>query len=141
MSALLFAVSWTDSVPLVETLLTAGATINDDLDNEECNPLTRAAVTGNRAVFEFLLTKGGKPDAIDVFGQQPLQRATRINSEKGVRILLDAGADVDFKEEKWGMTALHYAASTNSTSEIAQLLLDHVADINSKDDSGTTPIF
>lgn len=50
----------------------------------------------------------------------------------------DAGADVDFKEEKWGMTALHYAA--NSTSEIAQLLLDHGADINSKDVAGTTPI-
>jgi ankyrin repeat protein len=141
MSALMFAVTWTDSVPLVETLLKAGATINDDLDNEECNPLTRAAVNGNRTVFEFLLTKGGKPDVIDIFGQQPLQRATRSSLEKGVRVLLDAKADVNFREEKFGMTALHYAAATNDNTTIAQLLLDHGADINAKDDTGTTPIF
>ena len=140
MSALMFAVTWTDSVPLIEALLKAGATINDDLDNEECNPLTRAAVNGNRTVFEFLLTKGGKPDVIDIFGQQPLQRAVRTSTEKGVRILLDAKADVHFKEERWGMTALHYAGSSNNTSTIAQLLLDQGADINVKDDSGTTPL-
>ena len=139
MSALMFAVTWTDSVPLVEALLKAGATI-DDLDNEECNPLTRAAVNGNRTIFEFLLAQGGKPDVIDIFGQQPLQRAARISSEKGVRILLDAKADVHFKEEKFGMTALHYAGMSNDNTAIAQMLLDHGADINAKDDYGTTPL-
>jgi serine/threonine-protein phosphatase 6 regulatory ankyrin repeat subunit A len=140
MSALMFAVTWTDSVPLTEALLKAGATINDDLDNEECNPLTRAAVNRNRTIFEFLLTQGGNADVIDIFGQQPLQRAARISSEKGVEILLDAKADVHFKEEKFGMTALHYAARSNNDTAIAQMLLDHGADVNARDDLGTTPL-
>lgn len=141
MTPLCFAAIWTDSVPLVECILRAGATINDDLDNEECTPVTRAALCSNRAVFEYLLAQGGKIDVVDIFGQQPLQRNAKCSCEKGVRMLLDAKADVDFKDEKWGMTALHYGATTNANTHIAQMLLDSGADINAKDDSGSTPLF
>lgn len=140
MTPLMYAAAWTDSVPLVEALIAAGATIND-IDNEECTPITRAALNENSTVFDFLVAQGGKTDVIDIFGQQPLQKATRLSRQKGVRILLDAKADVHFKDKKWGMTALHYAGGTNDKTVIAQLLLDHGADINGKDDAGATPIF
>ena len=53
-------------------------------------------------------------------------------------LLLDAGADVNVKDDS-GWTPLYHAASEGHT-EIAKLLLDAGADVNVKDDSGWTPL-
>ena len=66
----------------------------------------------------------------------------RRAAEKGridvVRLLLDAGADVDQREgSDW--TALFSAASEGHL-EVVELLLDAGADFNVKDGSGETPL-
>jgi ankyrin repeat protein len=42
--------------------------------------------------------------------------------------------------DHWGTTPLHVAAHANQTA-IAQLLIDHIADLNAQNRKGRTPMF
>jgi ankyrin repeat protein len=59
-----------------------------------------------------------------------------------VELLLNEGANVDAvnQNEHWGTTPLHAAAHANQ-AKIAQLLLDHGANVKAKDMEGRTPMF
>lgn len=69
-----------------------------------------------------------------------LHTATRKDSEFAVKLLLDAGVDVNSKLRLDQSTPLHSVRLINSTS-MAALLLDRGADVNAIDESGKTPIF
>jgi ankyrin repeat protein len=73
-----------------------------------------------------------------IFGNTPLKIAAVRGDAKAVSILLRAGADVNAIVED-GCTALHYAAGFNHT-EIVQLLLEHGAFTDVRNDFGRTPI-
>lgn len=73
-----------------------------------------------------------------------LIKAVIDNNITKVRKLLDPEEDEDlldinFQEEKFGNTALHYAMHLNST-RIAELLLDHGAHLRIKNFKGEDPI-
>lgn len=57
-----------------------------------------------------------------------------------VRELIATGINVDSKNRKQGMTALHWACEVMGTVETVETLLDAGADINARDKSGTTPL-
>jgi hypothetical protein len=65
-----------------------------------------------------------------------LMREIQTHSLHNIRILLDAGADVNHADNR-GMTAL-IAAQQEGHDEIATLLLEHGATINQEDANGTT---
>ena len=67
-------------------------------------------------------------DEIDEYGYTPLIQAAIVNSVSKSRILLQAGATVDFPDLT-GRTALHWAAS-NSNRALCELLLNHGANPN-----------
>jgi ankyrin repeat protein len=56
-------------------------------------------------------------------------------------LLLEAGADVNARNnnEHWGTTPLHAAAHANQAA-IAQILLDHGADLTAPDLTGQPPM-
>ena len=64
--------------------------------------------------------------------------AVKTGIAKGVKKHLDAGADVNLKDN-WGRTPLHYAAN-GGHKEIAELLITNGANINKKNDEGKTPL-
>ena len=64
--------------------------------------------------------------------------AVKTGIAKGVKKHLDAGADVNLKDN-WGRTPLHYAAGAGY-KEIAELLITNGANINKKNDGGETPL-
>ena len=68
----------------------------------------------------------------------PIHDAARDGDIAGVEALLDAGVDVNAKEEN-GMTPLHYAAQYGR-KEIVELLIDEGAEVNAKDEDGWTPL-
>ena len=76
----------------------------------------------------------------------PIHDAARDGDIAGVEALLDAGVDVNAKEEN-GMTPLHYAAQYGR-KEIVELLIDEGAEVNAKSktvgvlghDTDTTPL-
>ena len=65
--------------------------------------------------------------------------ATRNKDLTCIQALLDAGMDVNAKDNNDGWIPLHYAAY-NGRKEIAELLISQGADMNANDVGGRTPL-
>ena len=72
------------------------------------------------------------------FGSSPLISATFLDVAEAVKLLIDAGADLNSKNKE-GSTALHTAAAFGKT-EIANMLMDAGADLNVQNNEGSTPL-
>ncbi|RDH82056.1 MAG: hypothetical protein DIZ78_16645 [endosymbiont of Escarpia spicata] len=77
-----------------------------------------------------LAAEGTLPFSEGVFKQGDIEN---------VRILLENGAEPNVVDSNFGYTPLHSAAQTNHI-EMVQLLLDHGADVNIKQEGGFCPI-
>jgi ankyrin repeat protein len=73
-----------------------------------------------------------------IFGDTPLIIAAGWGKSDAVRLLLDAGADVDATGEDH-QTALHRAIESG-VPEVVELLINSGARIDAKDDHGNTPM-
>ena len=75
--------------------------------------------------------------SVGIFGSQPLKTAVTWGDLTPVKLLLDAGADVDAKHEG-GDTALHHALRMSHFS-VARLLLSRGADQSIRNNDGKLP--
>jgi ankyrin repeat protein len=92
-------------------------------------------------VLKRLIAAGARVEAKDsVFGGTPLAAAVQGRKVVNVRVLLEAGSDVNhiLKPGDMRRTLLHLAAQ-DGIPEIIQLLLDWRADPNILDEMGGTP--
>ena len=74
----------------------------------------------------------------DMFGYTVLMWAAWYNSPEVAKLLLDAGADVDAKDN-FGWTALMLTAWEDS-ADVTELLIAAGADANAKDNDGETAL-
>jgi ankyrin repeat protein len=141
-------------VNVVNTLIAAGANVNHALPEGETILMT-AARTGNVGVLSALLKRDARVEARDGFyGETALIWATAADHAEAVRVLLDAGADVnarsasaEFARRNAGLTRLSlgqwtplmYAARENAINT-ARVLLDHGAGVNLTDPDGSTAL-
>jgi|SRR5215471_5098375 len=105
--------------------------------------IIKAAKKGSvESVKALLAGHPGLLDARDKDGSTPLHCAVWKGHPEMVEALINAGADVNARNENdhWGTTPLHAAAHANQAG-IAQLLIDRGADLNAKDREGRTPLF
>jgi ankyrin repeat protein len=124
-------------IATAQSFLAEGVDVNTVAENGE-TPLHRAAKQGNHLAVEFLLARGASIGAKDKDGKTPLHHTvignprTWVQTDNTVIVqaLLDKGADVNAVDQD-GWSPLHYAAS-GGVSEIAQLLVDNGADINTE---------
>ncbi|KAM9347715.1 uncharacterized protein ankrd50l [Symphorus nematophorus] len=134
------------SANVVELLLKQGS---DPLDNDHQGqtPLTLASRQGHVKVLSVLLqwAKGQEPETavqmmehIDNEGWTALRSAAWGGHSEAVRLLLDAGADVDGCDGE-GRTALR-AAAWGGHEEIVLTLLDYGAQVDKADSKGRTPL-
>ncbi|PGH07901.1 hypothetical protein AJ80_07941 [Polytolypa hystricis UAMH7299] len=104
-------------------------------------PLKYAAYQGDVELARVLIAGGAdinySPDT-PAHWSHPLHCAVDSSKEEIVKLLLDAGADVNVKNAN-GDTPLHSAAGS-SKEEIVRLLLDAGADIDDMTKSGSTPL-
>ena len=95
------------------------------------------------ATVELLLRLGVDPNITDAGGHTPLYCLGNECREKAgvtaVRILVQAGANVDAQDGVKHCTALHMAARRGSV-DVAQALLDCGANIEARDSLGDTPL-
>ena len=68
-----------------------------------------------------------------------IHQAAKTGNIKAVKQHLAAGADVNAKDDKFGLTPLHFAAGRDR-KEIVELLIAKGVNVNEKDNRGGTPL-
>jgi ankyrin repeat protein len=104
--------------------------------------MIKAAKAGEVAAIARLLTLDkGLINARDKDGSTPLHCAAWKGHAEVVKILLDAGAEVNARSqnEHYGDTALHAAAHGNQ-KDVVRILIARGADLNAKNRIGRTPL-
>ncbi len=110
-------------------LLAAGAHFTD-VGHAGQPGIKLAVLSGSTALVEWMIARGADLDASDAFGTA-LMEAARLGHSASVRLLIQAGATVDFQNQ-FRAQAIHEAANL----EIAGLLIDAGANIDAVEGSG-----
>ena len=122
------ALAWAamrSNTDIAELLLNAGA--DPDLANAfGVAPLSLAIQNGSAAMVRLLVENGADPNVARENGETALMTAVRMGQVKVMRLLLDHGAAVNARENKFGQTALMWAAGN---PDAVRLLVDRGADV------------
>jgi ankyrin repeat protein len=106
-------------------LLKAGADPN--LTNElGIGPLSLAIANGSLEIVSQLLAHGADPNVARENGETPLMTAARMGRFDMMKLLLAKGAAVNARDNKFGQTALMWAAGQ---PDAVRLLIEYGADI------------
>jgi ankyrin repeat protein len=130
-------------IDVVLRLLDANADV-DLPNNQGWTPLHCSTFCGNEAkdvaIVEAILDAGADPNAVEpTYGETPLHYAVKAtNSPEMVKLLIDAGADVNATSTS-GDTPLQFAVAKGN-SEIAEVLLAAGADPEITNQVGFRPI-
>ena len=109
-----------------------------NLIQNPANDIHTAVITGNLEALKQHIQAGSNINEKDPFGgSSPLISASVFNKPDAAKILIDAGADINFQNND-GSTALHTSAFF-CRPEIVKMLLDKGADKTIKNKFGATP--
>lgn len=100
-------------------------------------PLHHAAAFGTPAMMKALIADGAPVNAKNGRGSTPLHWA--IQDEVKVRLLLEAGADVNARQAD-GRTIVYQAASVGNGNAVLRLLLEKGGDANTPTANGNSPL-
>lgn len=94
----------------------------------------------NKDIVKYLLSKGANPNQLsnEQFHKLPLAIAASRDNADIAKVLLDAGAEVD-KRDNFNKTPLMWASASNAR-EVARVLIKNGADVNATDNQGQTAI-
>jgi ankyrin repeat protein len=122
---------------LVEHLSTKRPQHTNAIGGKYKSPLLAALVGKHIRVAEILLRHGANVDIRGLRERAPLHEA--IANVDMVQSLLDKGADVNCRQDDL-RTPLHLAAY-HGEQNVARVLVEHKADVDSQDNEGKTPMY
>lgn len=134
----------------VQVLLKAGASVSAKDKNArdsmgENQPLHHAMASRNPAVIEELISAGADVNALNMFGDTPLNRAIEENNLEAARLLLKRGATVNLKSKRRCRPPLCAASWAQipppAIRDFILLLLEAGADPNAVDNLGRTALY
>ncbi|TXG64959.1 hypothetical protein EZV62_011953 [Acer yangbiense] len=101
---------------------------------------TAAKKADDSALKQLIEAEDGRDiDAVDKDGRTALLFVSGLGSEPCVKVLAEAGADLDYRDNCGGLTALHMAAGYVKPG-VVKLLVEFGADAEVVDDRGLTPL-
>jgi hypothetical protein len=121
---------------LVEHLANKHPQHINDIAGKHNSPLLAALVGKHVTVAEILLEHGANVNIRGMRERTPLHEA--IEDIDMVQLIINKGADVNFQQDDL-RTPLHLAVSHGKIG-VARLLLEHRADVDSRDKWGKTPL-
>ena len=129
----------TEKVDAIKVLLNAGAdpNIRDD-DGETCLHYATGSGCSNEALLP-IIHNGADLNAANKQNQTALMLACRRGKANAVNALLRAGA-VTTVRDKHGYTWLHCAVNYIYSKEVLQLIINHNADVNAKDNQNCSAL-
>lgn len=135
----LFVAVYEGHTKVVKTLLDWGAHIDQPCAFNE-TPLQLAASMGHVEIMKLFLQK---KDTINLNGCNHRGRTAlheAVLKDTGItELLIEAGADLNVKENSWGQTPLHQAVSFNNINAV-KALLQAGADKTVRDNKNRTPL-
>jgi len=130
---ILFAAKYSDDPKTIDILVENGAEIKSGLFSDLPNPLYQSAkYNSNPKITKKLIDLGAEAD--DDVESSPLIEAAEYNNAEVVKILLEAGVNVNYQNNH-GNTALHRAAYQAEDPKIIELLLEYGADGSIKNEA------
>jgi uncharacterized protein len=119
-----------DDIESAKLLLQAGSDVRL-ADRYGITPLRLAAENGSAAMIEILLKAGADPNTTLPTGETVLMTAAHTGKPDAVSMLLTHGAKPNERENRFGETAMMWAAAENNASAI-RVLADGSGDLNAK---------
>jgi len=116
------------NLEMVRLLLESGAGVNCRAPETGCTPLYVAAVNGDAKIVGLLLEKGASLESSDTPGMM-MNTAAICGHTSVLKLLLDAGAEVDAFCQTPGDTPLQ-AAALNGQVAAVEVLIKAGADVN-----------
>ena len=120
-------------------MLIARVSLLDIVDRRVVEGFHYAARSGNVSMVVDMLCNGVPIDCCNKGGETALWLATANNRTDVARVLLERGANVNWKNNYYGRTPLMIAAMDNST-DVMKVLLHHRADRSIMDVEGKTAL-
>jgi ankyrin repeat protein len=126
---------------MIRLLLKLGANVEGIPENKQNWPLEEAVIDGSIEIAQILLNHGANISREGVDNDSLLNIAVISKQMKSINFLLSKGVPVNVPDHNVEHTsALHWAA-LRGNKEIAQILIDHGAKINSRASyNGSTPL-
>ena len=123
---------WRADRPLAERLLAEHPDLRERLNDEDRAAVVEAAGSASVAAVGLMLDVGFSPHARNSFGEQPLHSAAYVGSADMVRLLIDAGADVDGRDARFESNPVAFATvgsgerarQPGNWAEVVRLLID-----------------
>jgi len=134
----LYAAVQSKHKPVVEYLLSKGASIDEKLGPLGLTAFYKASIDGSLDIAKVLVDAGADINMKSTEGYTPLFVAVQNKHKPVVEYLISKGARIDEKNGQNNDTALHKACVTGSL-EVVKILVDAGADINAVNKQGETP--
>lgn len=130
----LFNAAEDGDIALAKKALAEGASINEFTPNGMTNALGIALGSKQLEVAKFLLKKGADPCGVNPLMLAAMSGNLALVKEAEKKEPLDT-----FKRDRWGASVLEYAVQGGSR-EVLNYLVEKGAKVDSKNDSGMTPL-
>ena len=128
-----------NNTEVIKQLIDNGIDVNLK-DDKGCSLLHIAAGNETDEMIKILLANNSAVNVVDVNGETPLIVACKKNKINNIRTLIEHGADVNFRLETTGSTALHFAAKF-ADEELIKFLLNHMnISVNASDNDSQMPL-